>query len=345
MPHQHAARSQVGRLIPSEDVRFESPPVIHQGTTLGEIRVAIENHHYILAANDLGQIVGIVSCQRMLEHLESKHDRERGRWESMYLGAFVSAEVGAGDRPVGQAFREGIECITVMENDSIVAIAAENDVFLSLQWMEPTLAAARCDPLTGLMNRLGYERRLAEEWARAARTGVSIGVIVLDLDDFKTINDRHGHLAGDQVLRKVGHILEKTLRSYDVVARYGGDEFVALCLDCQPRDIEIPITRFQETLSASTIKYGEQELHVTASIGAAVRHDEFYTSTPSELFAAADECVYQSKRAGTGARVIEFSTDGDEMITAVGVQGEESARRMPSTVSVAGDARDVGGQS
>jgi diguanylate cyclase (GGDEF)-like protein len=282
------------------------------------VRAALGRHGYVLATDDAGQIMGVVPEQRILERLETGNDRERIRWESMHLGALINVEIDRDPGPVGALVEHDVECVAVTENDALVAITIEDDVFLSLRRLEPTLAAAKCDPLTGLMNRLGYERRLNEEWARATRRGTSLAVIVLDIDHFKQINDAFGHPVGDEVLRNVARIFEATLRSYDVVARYGGDEFVALCLDCQPGDIDIPIRRFQQELAQRAFEYGNQTLNISASIGAAVRHEGFHRSNPPELFAAADECAYHSKRSSGDPHIIEF-----------GLKSREAVRRIP----------------
>jgi diguanylate cyclase (GGDEF)-like protein len=146
------------------------------------------------------------------------------------------------------------------------------------------------------MNRLTYERRLQEEWSRAQRTGCSVGLIIVDLDHFKTINDRWGHSLGDQVLRHVASKLEGSLRSYDVLARYGGDEFVALCVGCRPGEIEIPIQRIFQSLRSSPLTLQREPVPLSASVGAAVCHDCFSDSSPAELFAVADRCLYDAKQ-------------------------------------------------
>jgi diguanylate cyclase (GGDEF)-like protein len=156
------------------------------------------------------------------------------------------------------------------------------------------------------MNRLAYERRLKEEWNRAARTRFSIGVIIIDLDHFKSINDHYGHAAGDRVLRDVAAILEKGLRSYDILARYGGDEFIALCLGCRPRQIEIPIRRMLTNLRAVKFRVAAESLPISVSIGAAVCHDGFSEANPSDMFAVADRCLYRAKETRGTAAWIDF---------------------------------------
>ena len=315
MNSNHATSSRAGRLALSVRSGPQSLPALHRHMPLSSMQAAIGEHRYVLATNDEGQIVGVVPRHRILERLHSANEQERMRWELMPFGALVNVEMCTCPPEHGASFEENLDCIVITENESLVAISVKDDVFLSWQRLEPMLSAAACDPLTGLMNRLGYERRLTEEWARARRTGTSIGIVVVDLDKFKAINDHFGHQAGDDVLRSVASILETTLRSYDIVARYGGDEFLALCLDCQPGEIEIPIQRIQQEFARKKFEFSDVALPVFASIGAAVRHDGFDEFTASELFAAADECLYQSKAPSGEARVVEFGKGLPETAT------------------------------
>ena len=87
---------------------------------------------------------------------------------------------------------------------------------------------ARTDALTGVLNHGAMQVRIREEIARARRDGTPLGCVILDLDDFKRVNDTRGHAAGDELLRRVARVLQDELRPYDQVARYGGDEFVLL---------------------------------------------------------------------------------------------------------------------
>jgi diguanylate cyclase (GGDEF)-like protein len=311
-----------GRLSLSAASVFQPPPTFHQDTSLHALRADAEAHRYILATDDEGRIVGVVPCGQILRRLEATNSQERARWEGMPLRSLINVVFCPGSTKPGVRLDGNLDCIAITENENLIGISVRDDVFLSWQRLESMLSAAICDPLTGLMNRLAYERRLNEEWARATRTGSSIAVVVVDLDHFKPINDRFGHQAGDEILRTVASVLEGALRSYDIVARYGGDEFVALCLGCHPEEIDIPIQRVLQTLASQPFGVGQVSLPVSASLGAAVRHGGFEECNPSDLFAAADDCLYQAKRSARQACVVEFGAGLDESIRYVEPDGE-----------------------
>lgn len=311
------------RLMLSAKKPGVSPPTVHQYRSLEAAGVNLEDNRYVLATDDDGRVVGVVSRERILKRLRASNDQERDRWASMPVGALMN--VVFTDTPVsGTQLKDELDCVAITEGGGLIGLAVENDVFLSWERLEPLLTVAITDPLTGLMNRLAYERRLNEEWYRAMRTGTSVGVLVADLDGLKPINDNQGHQAGDAVLKRTASLLEHSLRSYDILARYGGDEFVALCVGCRPGEIGIPIQRIQERLATTDFSFDDQELDVSLSIGAAVRHDGFDCATPLELFRAADECMYMAKGSSEPAFVVEFSEDGDDTPIPIGPLTEQS---------------------
>ena len=150
-----------------------------------------------------------------------------------------------------------------------------------LRLVEQTLQ----DPLTGLYNRRHLVQRLAEECARTQRGGSCLTLAVLDLDDFKELNDRHGHLYGDSALRAFGRLLRSALRRSDIACRFGGEEFVVLFPDTVPeRAVEV-LQRMRHRLP-----------HVPFSGGLAVYPTE--AAEPTALLSLADGRLREAKRAG-----------------------------------------------
>jgi len=324
-----------GRLSLTATSSTVPPLVVHQDTRLNAMEHDLADNRYILATNDDGYIVGVVSGKHILKRLRVSNDRERTRWMGMPLNSLIKTKFPASSSTDVSLLDSDIECIAIVENDSLVGIAIKEDLFLSWQRLEPILSGAAVDPLTGLISRLAYERRLVEEWHRAERTGTSIAVIVVDLDNFKQINDVHGHQGGDEVLISVASALEMALRSYDTVARYGGDEFVALCLGCAPGEIEIPIRRIRQAIDSTSVEFGKVILSASASIGAAVRHDNFGQSAPADLFSAADDCMYCAKRSTGTAYRIEFGEACQDGLTPIFAVGDQTkAEPSPAVDSI-----------
>jgi diguanylate cyclase (GGDEF)-like protein len=165
---------------------------------------------------------------------------------------------------------------------------------------EATAHRAHHDGLTGLANRATLAERLRHALRRVRRSGGSAAVLFIDLDNFKQINDEHGHHAGDALLRAVAARIDADLRPGDTVARFGGDEFVALCEDvCGPEDAMEVAERLRTSLAQAVPLPGGGAVHVTASIGVALpdRPDR----DAEALLEAADRAMYEAKAAGRDA--------------------------------------------
>lgn len=147
------------------------------------------------------------------------------------------------------------------------------------------------DALTGLYNRRYLSLRLDEEARRHARFARPVSVVLIDLDNFKTINDTDGHRAGDTVLQEVARLLLAHSRSYTVVCRYGGDEFAAILLGTPKAGAVAYAERLRNIIESHSIGGG-----VTASLGVACLPDD--VKTMEELVLAADRALYDAKRAG-----------------------------------------------
>ena len=155
---------------------------------------------------------------------------------------------------------------------------------------------ASTDGLTELANRREFEDSLANEISRAERFGGSLALILADLDNFKQVNDRFGHQAGDEVLRSFADILRETVRDIDVAARYGGEEFAILLPQTDIGGAEALAERLREAVeSGAMAEVPDGPVTVTSSFGVASFPE---ASTGPGLFAAADEALYRAKRAG-----------------------------------------------
>lgn len=279
--------------------------VVHRETLLSDVPPRGQNQ-FVLVCDDDDRIIGVVGANEIDQRLLSSNQFERTRWGAMPIGAMSKLSF-TDSRVDGPRIDEDFQCSAIREGDTLFGLCVDGDLFFSWKRLESLFSAALSDPLTGLMNRLAYERRLQEEWSRSLRTNNSIGVVVVDLDNFKTINDTYGHIVGDQMLVEVAKQLERAMRSYDVVARFGGDEFVALCLGCGPDDIDIPVSRVQRSLNNIRVNVGENKIGISASIGAAVRHSDFENFLPKDLFVSADNCLYEAKESKRNAWKIEIT--------------------------------------
>lgn len=151
------------------------------------------------------------------------------------------------------------------------------------------------DPLTGLYNRRFAEQRLRSEIARSERRGLSLMVVLLDLNDFKQINDEHGHLTGDHVLKEFAKCLSRSTRTSDLAARWGGDEFILLLLDCEVNQLSLILSR----LEGLRVESEGKVLPITFSVGwrAYEPGDQF-----EELIKEADRHLYEYKAAAKTPR-------------------------------------------
>lgn len=157
--------------------------------------------------------------------------------------------------------------------------------------VERETTLARTDPLTGLPNRRAFEEAAARELARAARLGSGVALAVIDLDDFKLVNDRRGHEAGDEVLCRFAATARRVLRSIDITARTGGDEFSVLLPEVDAASAVQVLGRLQESLTA------HEAGAVRCSIGVA----HVTGGTLSDALRSADTALYQAKAEAKGS--------------------------------------------
>jgi diguanylate cyclase (GGDEF)-like protein/PAS domain S-box-containing protein len=151
------------------------------------------------------------------------------------------------------------------------------------------------DPLTGLANRAFTEITLRARLEELVRYGWPLGVLFIDIDHFKEINDRHGHAVGDKALSIVANTLRAAARSFDLVGRWGGEEFVAVLVNVNDRKLAAIAERFVTLVASSRLPIDGSYTRVTVSVGATLADPR---DTVAELVARADGLMYRSKETG-----------------------------------------------
>ncbi|RJP33861.1 MAG: diguanylate cyclase [Candidatus Omnitrophota bacterium] len=153
------------------------------------------------------------------------------------------------------------------------------------------------DPLTTILNRRAILDLLDKEYMRSRRLNSPLAVIMADIDHFKHVNDRYGHLAGDQVLREITARLTRSIRSYDSIGRYGGEEFMVILPGCTLANAINQANRFQHVIEAESVEYEGASIFVTASFGVTT-FDGMMDIDTTQLIRHADEALYQAKKKG-----------------------------------------------
>jgi diguanylate cyclase (GGDEF)-like protein len=185
--------------------------------------------------------------------------------------------------------------------------AIQKAKFELLQAQESLRFHAEHDSLTGVLNRRAIRDVLRRELARCRRENQTLGVMLVDVDHFKRINDRYGHGAGDSALVNVVQRISSTLRPYDLIGRYGGEEFLVIAPGC---DLELTrklAERILAAVSDQPVDLGNSTVNLTLSLGATLGTAD---SDPEFLVAAADSAMYQAK--GKGRNRVEISLEFHE---------------------------------
>jgi two-component system cell cycle response regulator len=209
-----------------------------------------------------------------------------------------------------QLLRDGA-CDTITKPFHTVDLIARVELHLRLQRLQRELIEknrllekmSTTDPLTGLRNRRFVTEILSVEFQRARRYGTGLVVVMADLDRFKRINDRYGHIAGDRVLGAVGDRLRSRLRASDVGGRYGGEEFLVILTHSNTEGGAVFAERWRTDLEETAIEVDEGKMiHATLSAGVASFLPTF--ESPAGLIAAADSALYRAKELGRNQVVV-----------------------------------------
>ena len=274
---------------------------------------------------------------------EERALREASAVEEERDGAFALSSalgaLGASGEPVGAM---------TIARESGPFNATEREVFLYLLGQaaasvenvalhELVAEQAVTDELTGLPNKRAFQEAMRKESARAARFKHDLSLVILDIDNFKQVNDTYGHLQGDEVLRVIGRILAEESRGIDTPARYGGEEFVVALPETDREGALEVAERIRERIEAVVIPMveGDGEMRITASIGSATMPAP--PADVQDLVAAADGALYEAKRGGKNRVVVaeteERNGDGpaaestNESAATPAAQGPVSTRR------------------
>lgn len=248
---------------------------------------------------------GVIFCNIGLQAQALLHGRSRARTVMLLVLALAASLL---------LWRNAVLWLGAGVSVGVTQQSTVNSLYVLFAGMQPLFASiaflllygdvlerqlhrlARVDALTGVNNRLALNEAARRLLAGAARSGQPLGVLMLDADHFKRVNDRFGHGGGDQVLRVLVSSIAGTLRATDVIGRVGGEEFVVLAPDTPMHALLALAERIRATLAATPLTLNGVVLHLTVSIGAAVAPPG--ASDVAATLKLADNALYAAKRAG-----------------------------------------------
>lgn len=213
--------------------------------------------------------------------------------------------IGASDRLFAASFPEVFPVISLWKGWAFVVVTAGLlYAVLEREWKRRDIAETKLralavyDSLTGLLNRAAFIENLGRAIALADRSDSFAGVVFIDLNGFKDVNDRHGHAIGDKLLAEVAGRLRETVRSSDSVARFGGDEFLVMAINNR-NGLKHLAHRVRESIQPIFSVHGH-ELRVTASVGLAIYPED--GNCAEDLIRAADIAMYRAKKLARAAQ-------------------------------------------
>lgn len=279
----------------------------------------------ILGTNDIwlttrgeGWSVWLDDAGAVSESLADGLARKAGAWESVPLTVGDKTVgilgIGASGTPMTPERRESLQTVA-----SLLALAVKN-----VELFRRVRELSMVDPLTGCLLRHYGLATLAAEMRRARRSGLPLSVMMFDLDDFKELNDRYGHLAGDQALVVVGRILKDALRASDIRCRYGGEEFLIVLPETGLAGALRAAENLKRQFEKTGLPVAGEHVVVTASFG--VTEVTAADAQATAVLARADAAMYEAKRTGRN-RVA--ATGGPDVTPNGGQEGRPSSAREP----------------
>jgi diguanylate cyclase (GGDEF)-like protein/putative nucleotidyltransferase with HDIG domain len=238
--------------------------------------------------------------------------------------------LGLGRKKNGKLYgHDDIELVSSVANQTGIII--EN-----AQLYTQATTRANTDELTGLYNHRHFHERLEQEIARASRYGAAFSLIILDIDLFKAYNDIHGHLAGDQMLRRISQAIQDSIREFDLAFRYGGEEFAVMLPETRLDDAFKVAERIRKTIEAKT---SFRDIPVTASLGIASWPNDGVMK--EEIIQRADSALYRAKQTGRNRTCLssEVLKPGTPMVGAE-LESQPKALSIIYALAAAVDAKD-----
>jgi len=236
---------------------------------------------YPIGLEDLKERLGSVAIHDELASEEPEIIFPMTGIEGLYGIAILGRKI------VGESYSE-LERMYVDKITRFLSIGIQNSLHHE---------SAITDAKTGLYNHSHFMQRLEQEIARVTRHKVKAGVIMLDVDHFKKFNDTWGHLAGDEVLNHLAVTLKRTIRTEDIAARFGGEEFCVLAIECDRDTLMAVAERVRTQIESMAIPYKDQSLSVTASLGCCLL-DSSRRFSSDEYLEMSDKALYTSKSSG-----------------------------------------------
>lgn len=308
-------------------------------------RTAEGGRPYLFVEDEEGHPVGVLAAEDILRRVTHPNPFEMRRWMDMPADSALQSRIELPKELDFNSETDLSNVTRVTQDGSLVGVITGTDILISWKSIQKTLKVAQGDAVTGLPNRSTFDYQLEAEFNRARRCCHSVAVILVDLDHFKQINDGSGHASGDAALNAVATALRAALRSYDLVARFGGDEFAVICSGCRPGEIDIVLRRIRETVLTLQNDPDAPRPVPTISVGAAVAHHVDDIKRPTDLVELADSTLYAAKEAGrnraykvelgfgenTDPQFVEdrFSSSRLKVTTAAGATEIETASNNP----------------
>lgn len=258
----------------------------HDGEEAWEILQSEDAPQLILLDWVMPKLNGLELCRRIaLERLQSQ--------KYSYIILITSKDK---DEEISEGFLAGADdYITRPFNRNELRMRLRVGVRI-VQMQRDLLKLLHWDPLTNALNRRAALEHLDDEIKRSIRCQSPLSIAMLDIDQFKEINDTHGHLVGDMVLKEVVTRIFHSLRSYDLVGRYGGDEFILIFPNTKVADATLICNRIQNSFTQNQIIYADLKLFITVSIGVTSQNDE--SALADTFIHHADVALYKAKRQG-----------------------------------------------